>query len=57
MATQLGVRTTAACRLFPLGGRLSSTTSAGRCLPQVLGLKVLKTSLVTWNGPTSHVTE
>ena len=24
---------------------------------QVLGLKVLKTSLVTWNGPTSHVTE
>src|SRR5258705_13606858 len=28
-----GVRTTAACRLFPSGEALPSTTSAGSCLP------------------------
>ena len=33
MATRRSVRTTAACRLFPLGEALPSTTSAGSCLP------------------------
>ena len=33
VATRLCVRTTAACRLFPLGEALPSTTSAGSCLP------------------------
>ena len=33
VATRLSVRTTAACRLFPLGEALPSTTSAGSCLP------------------------
>ena len=33
VATRLSVRTTAACRLFPLGETLPSTTSAGSCLP------------------------
>ena len=31
--SRLSVRTTAACRLFPLGEALPSTTSAGSCLP------------------------
>src|ERR1700726_4388153 len=33
VASRLSVRTTAACRLFPLGETLPSTTSAGSCLP------------------------
>ena len=33
VATRLSVRTTAVCRLFPLGEALPSTTSAGSCLP------------------------
>jgi hypothetical protein len=33
VAIRLCVRTTAACRLFPLGEALPSTTSAGSCLP------------------------
>jgi hypothetical protein len=33
VAARLSVRTTAACRLFPLGEALPSTTSAGSCLP------------------------
>jgi len=33
VVTRLSVRTTAACRLFPLGEALPSTTSAGSCLP------------------------
>jgi len=33
VATRRRVRTTAACRLFPLGEALPSTTSAGSCLP------------------------
>jgi hypothetical protein len=33
VATRLSVRTTAACRLFPSGEALPSTTSAGSCLP------------------------
>ena len=33
VATRLSVRTTAACRLFPLGEALPSTTSAESCLP------------------------
>ena len=33
VACRLGVRTTAACRLFPSGEALPSTTSAGSCLP------------------------
>src|SRR5260370_35140877 len=33
VASRLSVRTTAACRLFPSGEALPSTTSAGRCLP------------------------
>src|SRR6267143_3775750 len=33
VVTQLSVRTTAACRLFPSGEALPSTTSAGSCLP------------------------
>src|SRR5215467_14691804 len=33
VATRLSVRTTAACRLFPLGEALPSTASAGSCLP------------------------
>ena len=33
VATRLCVRTTAVCQLFPLGGALPSTTSAGSCLP------------------------
>ena len=33
VATRLNVRTTAGCRLFPLGEALPSTTSAGSCLP------------------------
>jgi hypothetical protein len=33
VATRLRVRTTAACRLFPLGEALPSTTSAGSCPP------------------------
>ena len=33
VATRLCVRTTAVCRLVPLGEALPSTTSAGRCLP------------------------
>ena len=33
MAARRRVRTTAACRLFPLGEALPSTTSAGSCLP------------------------
>src|SRR5713226_4322675 len=33
VASRLSVRTTAACRLFPLGEALPSTTSAGSCLP------------------------
>jgi hypothetical protein len=32
VATRLNVRTTAGCRLFPLGEALPSTTSAGSCL-------------------------
>ena len=32
VAARLSVRTTAACRLFPLGEALPSTTSAGSCL-------------------------
>jgi hypothetical protein len=32
VATRLSVRTTAACRLFPLGETLPSATSAGSCL-------------------------
>src|ERR1700730_3414972 len=32
VAARLSVRTTAACRLFPSGEALPSTTSAGRCL-------------------------
>src|SRR5260221_9676217 len=32
-AARLSVRTTAACRLFPSGEALPSTTSAGSCLP------------------------
>src|SRR5712671_6674913 len=34
-ASRLSVRTTAACRLFPSGEALPSTTSAGSCLPFV----------------------
>src|SRR6266446_6030847 len=33
VASRLSVRTTAACRLFPSGEALPSTTSAGSCLP------------------------
>ena len=33
VAARLSVRTTAACRLFPSGEALPSTTSAGSCLP------------------------
>src|SRR6202158_6077866 len=33
VVTRLSVRTTAACRLFPSGEALPSTTSAGSCLP------------------------
>ena len=33
VASRLRVRTTAACRLFPSGEALPSTTSAGSCLP------------------------
>ena len=33
VAIRLCVRTTAVCRLFPLGEALPSTTSAGSCLP------------------------
>src|SRR4249919_1921078 len=33
VTARLSVRTTAACRLFPLGEALPSTTSAGSCLP------------------------
>jgi len=33
VAIRLSVRTTAVCRLFPLGEALPSTTSAGSCLP------------------------
>src|SRR5712671_6947223 len=33
MVARLSVRTTAACRLFPSGEALPSTTSAGSCLP------------------------
>ena len=33
VATRLSVRATAACRLFPLGEALPSTTSARSCLP------------------------
>ena len=33
VATRLSVRATAACRLFPLGEALPSTTSAKSCLP------------------------
>src|SRR5450631_1580745 len=33
VVARLSVRTTAACRLFPLGEALPSTTSAGSCLP------------------------
>jgi hypothetical protein len=33
VASRLSVRTTAACRLFPLGEALPSKTSAGSCLP------------------------
>src|SRR5712675_2756908 len=33
VASRLNVRTTAACRLFPSGEALPSTTSAGSCLP------------------------
>jgi hypothetical protein len=36
--TRLSVRTTAACRLFPSGEALPSTTSAGSCLPLLPGL-------------------
>jgi hypothetical protein len=32
VASRRSVRTTAACRLFPLGEALPSTTSAGSCL-------------------------
>src|SRR6266849_5563369 len=33
VVARLSVRTTAACRLFPSGEALPSTTSAGSCLP------------------------
>src|SRR5215475_13068040 len=33
LVARLSVRTTAACRLFPSGEALPSTTSAGSCLP------------------------
>src|SRR5262250_3226818 len=33
VVSRLSVRTTAACRLFPSGEALPSTTSAGNCLP------------------------
>src|SRR5467141_3099631 len=33
VVSRLSVRTTAACRLFPSGEDLPSTTSAGSCLP------------------------
>jgi hypothetical protein len=33
VAARLSLRTTAACRLFPSGEALPSTTSAGSCLP------------------------
>jgi hypothetical protein len=33
VVSRLSVRTTAACRLFPSGEALPSTTSAGSCLP------------------------
>jgi hypothetical protein len=48
VASRLTVRTTAACRLFPLGEALPSTTSAGSCLP------LFGRFLVLWPHPTSH---
>jgi hypothetical protein len=48
VASRLSVRTTAACRLFPSGEALPSTTSAGSCLPLFGASSVLRPH------PTSH---
>src|SRR6267142_3816129 len=48
VASRLSVRTTAACRLFPSGEALPSTTSAGSCLP------LFGASAVLRPHPTSH---
>jgi hypothetical protein len=48
VAARLSVRTTAACRLFPSGEALPSTTSAGSCLPLFGASSVLRPH------PTSH---
>src|SRR5580700_6793485 len=48
VVSRLSVRTTAACRLFPSGEALPSTTSAGSCLPLFGASSVLRPH------PTSH---